>query len=101
MAVIEGALNNNIEQYGYTAKVGYETISSGSFLSSREYECLKVYNSAHPTDYFYFCILLSKERVSDVVSVFLAGKSTQLKMDDYLKNTKAQELIGGTLNPTE
>lgn len=95
LAVIEQALSNNIEEYNYLAKVEYEKISSGSLFNPKEYDCIKLYNPEHPTDYFYYCILLSKERRSDVVSVFLAGKSTQLKMDDYLKNTK---IFDGTIS---
>ena len=98
LEAISQALNNNIEEYNYLAKVEYEKISGGSFLNPKEYDCIKVYNPEHPSDYFYFCICLSKERRSDVVRVFAAGKSTQMKMDDYLKNTKVFDgTISGSL----
>ena len=89
LADIKEALESVIQGNDYLAGVQYEKISAGSVFSAKEYDCIKLYNPQHQTDYFYYCILLSKERNADVVSVYLAGKSTQMKMDDYLKNTKA------------
>lgn len=86
--VMEETLKNNIQEYNYIADVVRETVSAGSLFSSKEYECIKIFHPEHPTDYFYYCIVLEKGKRNDVIKVYVAGKSTQLKMDDYLKNTK-------------
>lgn len=89
LEMIENALNNNIEEYGYNVAVEYEKISAGSFLSSKEYDCIKLYNPEHPFDYFFYCVTLVRERRCDTVNIFAGGRSNQMKKEDYLKNTKA------------
>ena len=95
LSVIEQLLNNNIEQYGFNVRVDHDIITGGSLFSPREYDCIKVYNPEHSMDYFYYCILLSKERMSDTISVFLAGRSSQMKMEDYMNNAK---IFDGTIS---
>lgn len=87
--VVLKAIKSSINDYQFNAEAVIDTVSGGSLLRPTEYRCVKVYNPAHTTDYYYYCLVLSKERFNDTIYVSGGGYSSQMKKDDYLKNTKA------------
>lgn len=85
LADVKRNLEYVIQREGCLAEVRYEKLLAGYVFSPIERDCLILYNPQHPTDYFYYCITVSKE--GDIVSIHLTGKSMQMKIDDYLKNS--------------
>lgn len=78
-------LSKNEETYGLPIKIETNQIKSGGLLKSTIEDCLIITNTEHPTDYFGYCLTLSKQGKMAIVklqyygSSVLTGKANQTK----------------------
>lgn len=88
IASIKEVMGNLIEQNGYEVKLEDEKITAGSLFNPVEYESVKIVNPNHQYDYFYYCVGIVREKKADSVNVYIGGKSSQQKLEDFMQ-TKA------------
>ena len=92
--LIENVLQGVIDDRGYNVSLIRDTVSTGGLLGGREYECLRICNPDHVTDYYNYVITINRDRRDDSLIVSLCGNSSQVRKDDML----GKKVFDGTIS---
>ncbi len=92
-------VKTNDEMYGLPVSVSKDQLKSGGLMNSTIEDCLVITNTAHPTDYFKYCITLKKQGKMAFICLNYYGSSVLTgKMHKADERKKSGSLSGMLLN---
>lgn len=92
--MIENVLQGTIDDRGYNITLIRDTVSSGGLLGGREYDCLRICNPDHVSDYYNYVLTINRDGRDDSLIVSLCGNSSQVRKDDML----GKKVFDGTIS---
>lgn len=85
---IDASLKSTAEMYGAEIEVWKDGVERGTF-DMNPISCLVLCHPEHKNDYFRFCITRKVQGKTCLVQIYTLGKSTQMSLEAFQKNTRA------------
>lgn len=93
LEVLEKAIKNELKDYGLPVMITHDQVQSGGFFNRKYENCLCIVNTQHESDYFKYCIRLSKTGNVAFIRTHYFGESKLT----YKKNVEEERRNSGSL----